>query len=388
MSEQSWLLTDVDQRVFVPELELGPADFTGDQVRGLRVKKYVLRGGLSEGVDVIELENGLLRVIVLPSRGMGIHKIFAGDVELGWRSPVRGPVNPKFVNLFEGNGIGWLGGFDEWLCRCGLESNGGPEWDDAGRLQRPLHGRIANLPAHRVELAVDGHTGEIRVTGIIGEARLFARKLRLSSTVRLRAGEAVLHIHDEVANLSAEPTDFELLYHINFGLPLLQPGATLVAPAINVVPQTSHAATDVSCWHTYGVEEAGLGEFVHFFTLAADKDGRTQVLLKAAEDRGAVLSFNVNQLPCFTQWKCQQPAQDGYVTGLEPGTNYPNVRSFEEQQGRVPTLAPGALRNFDLSVEVFDTAAGIDATEQAIRKLAGDQAPRIFERPQPGWSPA
>lgn len=161
----------------------------------------------------------------------------------------------------------------------------------------------------------------------------------------------------------------------------------LVAPAVNVVPQTAHSAIDVARWHTYGAEEAGLGEFVHFFTLAADVEGRTRVLLKTAEDRGAVLHFNTRQLPCFTQWKCQQPAQDGYVTGLEPGTNYPNVRSFEEQQGRVPTLSAGESRNFDLSLDVLSTAAAIAECEQAIRTLAGEKPPRVFERPQPGWSP-
>src|SRR6185437_5973899 len=110
--------------------------------------------------------------------------------------------------------------------------------------------RIANLPAHRVELVADGHSGELSVTGIVDEARIFGRKLRLSSTLRMKSGEGTLHIHDEVTNLSGEPTDFELLYHINFGVPLLAPGATLVAPAVNVVPQTPHAATDVARWHT------------------------------------------------------------------------------------------------------------------------------------------
>ncbi|HVU86355.1 MAG TPA: aldose 1-epimerase family protein [Pirellulales bacterium] len=385
---QSWLLTDVDQRVFVPELERGPADFTGELVRGLRVKKYVLRGGLGDGVDVIEVENGAVRLVLLPTRGMGIHKVFCGDVELGWQSPVRGPVHPTFVNLFEGSGIGWLAGFDEWLCRCGLESNGGPEWNEAGRLVHPLHGRIANTPAHRVEISVDGQTGEISVSGIVDESRLFGRKLRLTSTVRLRGGEPSFSIHDEVTNLSSEPTDFELLYHINFGLPFLQPGATLVAPAVNVVPQTSHSATDVARWNTYGPGEAGLGEFVHFFTLAADAEGRTNVLLKAADDRAAALHFNTRQLPCFTQWKLQQPGSDGYVTGLEPGTNYPNVRSFEEQQGRVPTLQPGASQSFDLAFDVLTTQEAVAAHAAAIEKLAGGKPPRVFERPQPGWSPA
>ena len=263
---------------------------------------------------------------------MGIHRVSCGDVELGWRSPVHGPVHPQFVNLHEPGGIGWLSGFDEWLCRCGLESNGGPEWDEAGRLKYPLHGRIANLPARRVEVAVDGHTGEIVLTGTVDEARLFGRKLRLVSTVRIKAGEPVLHITDEVQNLSSEPTDFELLYHINFGLPLLRPGTRLVAPAVHVVPNNPHSATDVARWSEYDEPQSGLAEFVHFYKLAEKPDGHTSVLLRVADDRGVALRYDAKALPCFTQWKCLQPAEDGYVTGLEPGTNYPNGRSFEERR--------------------------------------------------------
>jgi galactose mutarotase-like enzyme len=387
MTKQSWVLTDLDHGIYLSDLELGPADFTGDLVQGLRVKKHVLRGGLSDGVDVLELDNGALRLSLLPTRGMGIHRVASGDVELGWRSPVRGPVHPKFVNLHEGNGIGWLAGFDEWLCRCGLESNGGPEWDAAGRLQYSLHGRIANLPARRLEVTVDGHTGEMTATGVVEEARLFGRKLRLTSTVRLRIGEPTLHITDVVKNLSSEPTDFELLYHINFGMPFLRPGASLVAPVAQLVPMSSHSATDVANWNEYPDAQPGLPEFVHLFKLAAQDKGATAVLLKATDDRGAVLRYNTNQLPCFTQWKCLQSEADGYVTGLEPGTNYPNVRSYEERQGRTAALEPGQSRTIELSVEVLGSAERVTAVEGEIRAISGDTKPAIFDRPQPGWSP-
>lgn len=387
MTKQSWIVTDVDDGIYLSDFELGPTDFTGEQVRGLRVRKHVLRGGLSDGVDVVEIENGTLRATILPSRGMGIHRVTCGDVELGWRSPVHGPVHPQFVNLHEPGGIGWLSGFDEWLCRCGLESNGGPEWDEAGRLKYPLHGRIANLPARRVEVSVDGHAGEITLTGIVDETRLFGRKLRLVSTVRVKAGEPVLHITDEVHNLSSEPTDFELLYHINFGLPLLRPGTRLVAAAVNVVPNNPHSATDVARWSEYGEPQSGLAEFVHFYKLAENTDGQTAVLLRVADDRGVALRYDAQALPCFTQWKCLQPAADGYVTGLEPGTNFPNGRSFEERQERTVKLAGGESRRFALSAEVLSGPERVAAVEQEIATLAGTTPPRVFDRPQPGWSP-
>ena len=56
------------------------------------------------------------------------------------KSPVRGPVHPSFVPLFDPSGLGWLEGFDELLCRCGLESNGAPDFDEH---------RQAALPAAR-----------------------------------------------------------------------------------------------------------------------------------------------------------------------------------------------------------------------------------------------
>ena len=115
--------------------------------RDWSVRLRTCRGGRSEGVHVVELDNGQIVIDVLPTRGMGIWRIRRGSHTLGWRSPIRGPVHPAFVPLYEPSGLGWLDGFDELLCRCGLESNGPPVFDEAGKLLHPLHGRIANLPA-------------------------------------------------------------------------------------------------------------------------------------------------------------------------------------------------------------------------------------------------
>ena len=65
-----------------------------------------------------------------------------------------------------------LDGFDEFFVRCGLESNGAPDFDPkTGRLTHPLHGRIANRPAHNVELTVDTDKQEIALRGVVEETR-------------------------------------------------------------------------------------------------------------------------------------------------------------------------------------------------------------------------
>src|SRR5690349_20910403 len=143
---------------------------TATNGRHWSVRLRRLSGGKSEGVQLVEIDNGAMCIDVLPTRGMGIWRARRGDAALGWQAPTHNPVHPIFVPLMEPAGLGWLDGFNELLCRCGLESNGPPEFDDSGRLLRPLHGRIANTPAHFVELSVDEDAGRLTLKGIVDES--------------------------------------------------------------------------------------------------------------------------------------------------------------------------------------------------------------------------
>ena len=332
MSAKTWTLFDQDSNSFCGDgFRITPSDAGGSQ-QGYEISVAVGKAGLSEGVQVVTVNNGRLRFDILPTRGMSLWKAWyqGGDGEdpVGWKSPVRGPVHPKFVPLSEPSGLGWLDGFDELLVRCGLESNGAPQFDEKGQLVYPLHGRIGNKPAHRVELSVDGDTGEIAVTGLVDEVRFHFLKVRMESRIRTRVGSTIIEIHDTVTNLSASPAEIQLLYHVNFGQPLLDPGSRVIAPKA-VAPRNARAAEGIGTWDSYAAEQIGYEEQVYFLDLLADADGSTQALLKNAHGtRGVCLKFNQRQLPCFTLWKNTTAAEDGYVTGLEPGTNFSESAKF------------------------------------------------------------
>ncbi|HZZ73884.1 MAG TPA: aldose 1-epimerase family protein [Pirellulales bacterium] len=384
MSQKFWTLVNHATGECDFNLAIGPNDF--GKAAGFRVAARELRGGRRNGVQMVEIDNGICQFTVVPTRGMAIWKAAVGDVIAGWNSPVQGPVHPAFVHLGEPSGLGWLDGFDELLARCGLHSNGAPEFDQRGVLKYPLHGRIANLPAQHVELTIDEDAGELTLVGIVDECRFHFQKLRLTSTIKTKLGEPGWRITDEVTNLSGEPGEAQLLYHINFGPPLLEPGAKLIAPAQTVVPRNELAAAELAHWSDYGPPEAGSQERVFLFELAADAARWTQVLLRnAAADRGATLRFSTENLPCFTQWKNTPSLADGYVTGLEPGTNFPNPRSFEARQGRVLQLEPGATARFELALELHDTAAGVQTSAAKIRTLPAPLPPHLHARPQAGW---
>ena len=388
MARTERTLTDVEQDVYVEKTTISP-DQVGGTAAGYLVSKRTLRGGLCEGVDVVEVDNGVFRFTVVPTRGMGLWCAMLGELRLGWQSPVKGPVHPSFVRVSEASGLGWLDGFDELLVRCGLESNGAPEFNDNGTLRYGLHGKIANIPAHKVEVTVDGDSGEIRVTGVVDEARLFFNKLRMTSTYTTRVGQPGMTLTDTITNVSAEPGELELLYHTNFGLPLLDPGAKVVLPVNKMAPRDAAAVGNLAEWDTYGPETPGSAEAVFFFDLAGNAEGQTRVVLRnAAGNRGVSLRFSTRQLPCFTLWKNRQAAIDGYVTGLEPAINFPNVRSFEKEKGRVAVLAPGGSRTFELTMEVHADAAGVAAAEQAVAQLQQGVTPEIGQQPDPDWAPA
>jgi len=385
MAINTWTLTDVERGLYEAEFSLDARDL-GGPASEFSIHKKTLRGGLSDGVDVIKIDNGQFRAVVVPTRGMGLWKAWLGDLELGWKSPVPGPVNPAYVPVSEPSGLGWLDGFDELLCRCGLESNGAPEFDDKGCVTYPLHGRVANLPARKVEVSFDSDTGEIRVTGVVDENRFHFRRLQLTSTLITRLGQPGVKIVDEIKNLSGRPAGVQMLYHINFGHPLVDPGARLVAPIKTIVPRTAHAAAGIDTWDSYPNEKADAEEQVYFFDLAAGSDGRTKVLLKNAHGvQGVSLGFNKSQLPCFSLWKNCPSAADGYVTGLEPGTNYPNPRSHEKEQKRVIELGPGQAITMEVTIDAHPDAASVHKVEAEIAKIQQGVTPQVHRAPQKGW---
>ncbi|MCE9547051.1 MAG: aldose 1-epimerase family protein [Planctomycetia bacterium] len=346
-----------------------------------------LRGGLREGLQLLEIDNGAFRTALLPGRGMGVWKCYHAGETLGWNSPVRGPVHPAYVPVTEPSGLGWLDGFDELLVRCGLSSFGAPDHNAQGQLLWPLHGRIANLPAHWLSVSVDRQTGEIEVIGVVDETRFHFQKLRLTSTLRTLPGEPGVRIHDVVENLSANPAQMQLLYHVNLGQPLLEPGSRVVVPAAEVSPRDTVATTNLAGWETYGPPTPGSTESAYFFQLRGDSNGDTRVLLKnAGGDRGASLGFNLRQMPYFTLWKNTPGEADGYVTGLEPGTGFPNTRTHEEAQHRVVELPPGGRAEFDLSLTSHADAAAVAEAEQAVAELSEPGPLRIHPQPKPGWT--
>lgn len=354
------------------------------------IRKLTLHGGRQEGVDVIVVDNGATTFTVVPTRGMGILEASCADVRFGWDSPVKEVVHPHFMNLDSRGGLGWLEGFNEWMVRCGLEWSGHPGRDEfvnnvgeKAEMPLTLHGRIANTPASEVEVLVDtAPPYRIRVRGRVDERSFYGPKLELWSEISTDPGTSGFRIEDTVTNRGAHDQEMQTIYHCNFGAPLLEPGARFVGAIRRVTPFNAHAARDVDRFAEYSGPTKGFVEQVYCLQPAADSTGRSAVMLQNARgDRGVAIGFSVEQLPFFTLWKNLAATEEGYVTGLEPGTSFPYTRRIERMNGRVPKLAPGASRKMVLEVTALLGKDDVSRATSEIKRIQGGTVTQIDKEP-------
>ena len=358
-------------------------------IAGIRLRHGPAGEGLSSGMDVLDIETDCFQARLLPGRGMGLHRVKSGKLVLGWKSPVRGPVNPAYIRLEEEGGTGWLRGFDEWLVRCGLFSHGAPSVDEVEtplggkrEILLPLHGRIANTPAQGLDFE-ETEDKRLKISGTVHETVVFGACLRLRSSLYVKRNSRVFTIVDEVTNVGGRRTEFELLYHLNFGPPILEKGAQLRAPFKWIHARDAVAAKGLERMSHFDGPTPGIHEQAFFTALNSREDGSTDLVLhNAAGDLGCRVSFNVKQLPCFTLWKYLASEEEGYVTGLEPSIGYPNPKPFERSKGRVPVLEPGESRTAQLEFELLESAAHVAQACERVDALEGEP-----ESPPSDWFP-
>ncbi len=399
MDEIRQVLIDVDTNTRLTAWSLGAVEIEPSAKNRWRVEKDVLHGGRQEGVDRIRVDNGVLSFTIIPSRGMNLWEGRCGDVRLGWDSPVKEVVHPGLVNLTERNGLGWLEGFGEWMNRCGLASNGAPGEDRVANntgaivpVQLSLHGKVSYIPARKAEVVLKKSQGvvtEIVVRGVVDETMMYGTQLRLVTEISTVPGSTSVTVHDEIQNLSASPQEFQILYHANFGTPLLGAGSTVIAPALRVTPRDARAAEgDIAQWSRYLAPDATYLEQVYFLKLAADASSKTEVLLKnPAGDRGVSVTFSTKELPCLTIWKNTQAIENGYATGIEPATNFPNNRSFERKNGRVPKLAGGQSYHATFTMTAHMEAKAVSDAAKRVEALLGGAKTQVDLKPAEGLAP-
>jgi len=322
-----------------------------EQIGGVRA--FQSMEGPESGVEEIHVRTGAgLSYSVVPSRGLDIGPAEFGGVPLCWLSP-NGEVHPAF---YDDRGLAWLrtaaGGL---LMTCGLTQVGSPGVEGGEELG--LHGRAHHTPARQVcaEGFWEGDEYFIVVRGKVEETSIFGWNLRLTRKITSRLGTNEIVIHDIVENAGFEPAPHMMLYHFNFGFPLLDAETEIHFPSSHVTPREPDLPlVGLENWQS---PEAGYRERVYYHeNLPTSADGTTAVTLRNPHfplaDRPLVirLAWETHSLPLLVQWK--MPGEGTHVLGIEPADCLVEGRAAERERGTLVMLAPGQAMEYHLNFSV------------------------------------
>lgn len=322
------------------------------QVAGLT--RSVLTEGFEAGVEQIELRTGSgLRVGFAPARGLDPLWAEYKGLNLAWRG-ANGIVHPAH---YEETNLGWLRGFPGGLLTtCGLASFG-PPCEDGGEYYG-LHDRISYVPAREVSARprwVDEETCLLEVRGTLRQTRLFGPNLRLDRVYSAPLGGNVLRLRDTITNDGFRPEPAVILYHCNFGFPLLEAGSRVLLNASQSRPRDEAAASGKDTWMELEAPTPQYAERCYFHDVSADADGLARAgIWNPRLNLGCRLTYNPAQLPWFTQWKML--GAGAYVCGLEPSNAPLTSRAQLRASHQLPLLEPGESVTIDLEWEVTESS--------------------------------
>jgi hypothetical protein len=240
-----------------------------------------------------------------------------------------------------------------------------------------LHGRIGNVAAQDVAVRKEwkGDDYEITIEGTMLEASPF-RDLNMSlrRVISTCLGSRRIQIHDVVSNKGFVPQPVMMLYHFNFGFPLVSGNTKVIGPIEKTEGRDEVSRRNDGELNCLNLEEPSENypSQVFFHKMKADKEGKTFGAL-VNKDRGdgkpiaVVLRYNMNQLPYFTE--CKIMKNGFYFLALEPGTVVPLGRKALKERGEILYLKGLSEYEIEIEIEMLETEGEIAGLYKSLEIL-------------------
>ncbi len=319
------------------------------QLAGVRLVEY--QEGKTRGMRVAQVYTGSgLRFEILLDRALDIGAAEHNGRALAWTYPALGA--PQF---YDPRQAGWVRTFGGGLVTtCGLDFFGQPENDNGQELG--LHGRISHTPAEQTRVTTEwrGDDYVLQVEGRARQAAIFGENLVLTRRVTTCLGANSFTLHDTITNEGFRATPHMLLYHCNFGFPVVSPESEILLDVETTQPRDERAAKGLTQASRFENPVADYPEQVFFHAPRADAQGYAQAkIVNRALHFGAYVKWRMANLPYLGQWKLMQAGE--YVCALEPATSWETPRAQLRREGRLKMLAPGESVTYELELgALFD----------------------------------
>ncbi len=315
------------------------------------------------GIPALVLENGALRVTVLPDLGGHIVELIdkAADRNLLWSNPRTPPRRAPYGAHFDD---WWSGGWDEIF----------PSGDQAQLHGEtlPYMGELWSVPWSATAGMSDGGAW-IRAAGLGTMA-----PARLERTLELRGDEPVLRAGYRLTNLDVQPLPFLWGIHPCFAV---TPDHRIDLPAADMLVGVSSDPAMGQPGTSYRWPEqphsAALGGFRdvrrilpssaavfggHWATELADG---WAALTDTGSGRGIAIVFPREVFPHAWLWQVYGGWRGHHHVCLEPWTGYPMQLDQAEAAGRARTLEPGGSLAAEVDFVLFEGLQQVAAVERS-----------------------
>ena len=309
-----------------------------DQVCG--IKKYTLSESFAKGVEAAEFYNQAgLRFTVIPDRCMDIYDLSYKGVNVSFHSR-NGIQSPNRYSAAAGEfSHQWQGGM---LSTCGLDNVGGNCVADG--VTYPVHGRVSAVPAENFGTYAEWRDNDfvIGANGEIHQKRMYGSHLVIRRNIETSINAGSLKINDMITNLDCTDEPFMLLYHINFGYPLLDECCRVfttkagMSSLVSLVGDPSQMTVPID----RRGEELYLGQ--------TKTDKAYAMLFNPEKELAGYVAFDTDTLPRFLEWKNMK--SHDYVLALEPCNTWGTDRQTSMENGKIEILK--AFSSIKTSVEI------------------------------------
>jgi galactose mutarotase-like enzyme len=313
-------------------------------------------------MPAISLENGALRVTVLPELGGHVVELVdkAADRNLLWANPGMSPQRVPSGADFDDQ---WSGGWDEIF----------PTGDVAELYGKtlPYMGELWSVPWTAASVVSDGRAW------IDGVGLATMAPARFERRLELRGDEPILRVHYRLTNLDLRPLPFLWGIHPSFAV---TPAHRIDAPAANMLVGVSSGPTmgvpgSGYRWHDQPDPTAPSGsrdvrrvrpasDAVFGGHWATDLRDGWLALTDTATRRGVALAFATDVFPHAWLWQVYGGWRGLHHVALEPWTSYPMQLEEAQAAGRARILQPGESLETDVAFILFSGLDAVAAVER------------------------
>jgi hypothetical protein len=336
----------------------------GDVSQICGVSRRELTDGRARGVQIADFWTGTgLEFSVNLSRGMGLGALRYKGMPFSWTSAT-GEVAPCYYEP-SGGGLdrSYAGGL---LHMSGLRQVGAPCTDDGEDLG--LHGRICNIPANNIY--TDGFWEDdeycIFAQGTLHEVSALGENLVMTRRVTARMGKNEIEIKDKIINAGHKASPLMILYHTNFGFPLIDAGSRLIIPVTEVRDAFTGKIAEVEKYGHY-VGVADDAEQQIYFHKTIEKKGWSSFIVENPSlEIGLRVDYLKKNLPELVNWVDLRTGHN--VVEVGPSNCKCFGREAERKAGTLQYLEPGESKEYELKFTILEGTKELKRNEEALMK--------------------